>query len=1348
MQEIQNGIKTDDIKRLKDQAKDFLDTHFFYAAVDMYERVLSLDPSDTDSHLGILMGKAMVTSQDELISFYLKHYSIQKTEILYATKKDEETIRRLCDLYWVNGYLSKEDISRSCLYDLSYESNLNACISQKEEFLHSADNDEHLACLKANKSVLIEKILAFLDKMIIEARKQDELNTSLIKEDYEKFLKDVEQKIRVLHFEAKEKRDYELSVLADRYENSQDVGELNELIKEFESFKDCKEADQFLELCRNKIKVLTDKKNNKPSVSQMTELLSYARKALSEKRFSDAYEAFSEVFLAYPQNESSHLGLLEARYKAKDEAELFECFKNLYNEDKEEIIEAVKEDTEHIDEMIYKYTLPGYLEKEEIQEIYYFDRNCKSSYKNRLEEQKRFSNEIASDLSFRWLESKGSERIKSEISSVLGAYQDRADEAKAEERKNVEEVRSAYHRFLFSAYSLLRTKYEEALRRKDQDYKKLICEADQLYDAGKLNDLIIELQDFGDYKEINKYITLCRRRIDVIKEKEENERIRKELEIRLNEGKNALRSGNYSLAWRLFSNILSEYRNVPYAHLGLVMAQNGLKDEERFLDYYKYLFSEIKTEMLEACEEDKGHIEEVCDRYEVPGYLDKDKIRAYYQVDRRFASETSNRIQQKKQIEEEFDMNPYLSKARENADEHIRRLFDDILLAYDERIREAQKTDELKRSSVCDIYRYYLKESDRTISELYERKRKEKEENCERDYRGYLDRFNQDLTIEELRELIDCFDQNYKDGKFYIEECKKRISQLEKEKKQSDYSFNYENGIRCLKEKHFEAAKEHFSYCLKAQQNLEENHLNYLMADTGTCSIDELFDYYKVLYSEDIPIIKEAIQENNDHIENIFKKYYLIPDYIERDAIREIYRFDRSFASLSECRIRQKKQIEDLINNSPSLLWLMNNGSQSVKERFNELMLAYEERIVQAKERDNKSIHEVGKRYTEFLNKKDEELKAMYQGLLQKKTPEKKKNIVPEKTENHPKHGPETKEKKKEIINKGQIKKRENRSLIISSLAAIALFGLLFGVFYYWNNRNNDIVLYDKALNLFEKEEYDDAIKLFEQLGDYKESVYYLKQAKYQKAEQYYNERQYYEALLLFNNLRFNDSEERANTIQKELIANAKAGDYVFFGSYEQDGDISNGTEPIEWLVLGKENGKLLLLSRYGLDVKQFSDSPEKAGWENSDIRDWLNGTFINSTFNTENLNEILQTTLVNALSDNDIDDKNQKPEAIEDEKQDVSSSMQKSRDRVFLLSEQEIELYLAGNEKRQCDATKATSKKGIQDNNGKCSWWLRTASKDKNDCIYIVSSERGEIKNSPYNAENAVRPAIWVKTY
>lgn len=88
----------------------------------------------------------------------------------------------------------------------------------------------------------------------------------------------------------------------------------------------------------------------------------------------------------------------------------------------------------------------------------------------------------------------------------------------------------------------------------------------------------------------------------------------------------------------------------------------------------------------------------------------------------------------------------------------------------------------------------------------------------------------------------------------------------------------------------------------------------------------------------------------------------------------------------------------------------------------------------------------------------------------------------------------------------------------------------------------------------------------------------------------------------------FYDSEEQddaqisetATDVQSELAAIKRAGYYgakgaegstVTFGSYEQDGNKLNGSEPIEWYVISKDGNTAYLYSVYCLDCKPYNNS-------------------------------------------------------------------------------------------------------------------------------------------------------------
>ena len=100
-------------------------------------------------------------------------------------------------------------------------------------------------------------------------------------------------------------------------------------------------------------------------------------------------------------------------------------------------------------------------------------------------------------------------------------------------------------------------------------------------------------------------------------------------------------------------------------------------------------------------------------------------------------------------------------------------------------------------------------------------------------------------------------------------------------------------------------------------------------------------------------------------------------------------------------------------------------------------------------------------------------------------------------------------------------------------------------------------------------------------------------------------------------------SSEIKTQLQAWLEDNSKeknTGTVVRFGRYKWH---PNGKpEPIEWLVLKLEDGKMLLISKYVLDYRVFDRKLQS--YENSEIRTWLNGDFFSEAFSNEERKRII----------------------------------------------------------------------------------------------------------------------------
>ena len=276
----------------------------------------------------------------------------------------------------------------------------------------------------------------------------------------------------------------------------------------------------------------------------------------------------------------------------------------------------------------------------------------------------------------------------------------------------------------------------------------------------------------------------------------------------------------------------------------------------------------------------------------------------------------------------------------------------------------------------------------------------------------------------------------------------------------------------------------------------------------------------------------------------------------------------------------------------------------------------------------------------------------------------------------------------------------------------------------------------NKAMSMLDSGEYDSAYALLEEIGNSEA----INSNKYDRAMQYIDSGDYESAYMLLDGLSYKDSYDKLLSIKRQYhqiaISKAKVGDTVFFGSYEQDNISSNGKEDIEWSVLAKEDNRVLLISKYALDCKQYNAELTDVTWEICSLRQWLNGTFLNDAFSAEE-QALIQDTYVSA-------DANPKYD---------TNPGNATTDKVFLLSINEAEKYFGSDEDRKCTSTEYAKANGAYTNsiytkNGvlTCEWWLRSPGHHRSNATFVDCDGSvfyfGDYVSYDYAG---VRPALWI---
>ena len=167
---------------------------------------------------------------------------------------------------------------------------------------------------------------------------------------------------------------------------------------------------------------------------------------------------------------------------------------------------------------------------------------------------------------------------------------------------------------------------------------------------------------------------------------------------------------------------------------------------------------------------------------------------------------------------------------------------------------------------------------------------------------------------------------------------------------------------------------------------------------------------------------------------------------------------------------------------------------------------------------------------------------------------------------------------------------------------------------------------YAEAVSLLEKEQYDEALAIFQSLGNFEDAPQRVTQALYGKGEKLMEAESYAEALDIFTQLdSYQDSAQKIQEAKKGVLRTAEAGDIIYFGHCELDGDIYNGKEELPWIVVERNGNNVTLMSKYIVANMAF-DMGKSNNWGSSSLKTWLNETFTDSTFSEEEMT-MLQST-------------------------------------------------------------------------------------------------------------------------
>lgn len=213
--------------------------------------------------------------------------------------------------------------------------------------------------------------------------------------------------------------------------------------------------------------------------------------------------------------------------------------------------------------------------------------------------------------------------------------------------------------------------------------------------------------------------------------------------------------------------------------------------------------------------------------------------------------------------------------------------------------------------------------------------------------------------------------------------------------------------------------------------------------------------------------------------------------------------------------------------------------------------------------------------------------------------------------------------------------------------------------------------------------------------------------------------------------------------------------------------------EPIKWRILSKDGDDAFIMATVVLDAQQFKNSLSKKGdifpnnWEYSEIREWLNSTFMSTAFDRKDKDGVEEQSIIYTMINNKTTSYNGSIGG------NANATIQNNtRDKVFLLSYSDISNTAYGfnggvgiaDEALKLRATPYALAQGVYANNsenyvsakaGYATWWLRSAAMSDAELVYYVNTDKfgdvdGEmdytIHDTVKNASKGVVPALHIK--
>lgn len=750
----------------------------------------------------------------------------------------------------------------------------------------------------------------------------------------------------------------------------------------------------------------------------------------------------------------------------------------------------------------------------------------------------------------------------------------------------------------------------------------------------------------------------------------------------LDRGNMALEDGDWAKADSFFEDVLNNDSKNAQAYLGKTLAQEKCRTINAFARKRKDASQNVRGQTLKL-EPNHAHVDEMVERYSLPGYVEQSEIRNLYAYDLSYHSDIADRKQQYKAEETYWANHKQLSRAEKFAvgavAENLAAEKKALFAALSERVKKAEAAEAAAKKDVQQCYEAHLAKADAQAEQLYNDGLSRREHY----YQNLLQTAKSSVDVAELTETAKKFDQlgDYQDSKALAEHCRKRAAE-------EQAKLDAAEEAKRITDKKAAAAKRKKTVITGIVAAAAV--IVIIVAAMAITSMQKRNAYdaaMKLFESGDYDAAVVAFQELGDYENSeamIFEvRFSAAMEQFELgnyEAAEQMFQALEGYAQ-SETMIGQiadkKAEIQKETEYLAACTLLAEKRFVEAEEAFRALG-EYSDSDMMVKESRYQKLLALWELYTQF------ELHEVYLNVYN----ENGKIIfgMPE-----------------ELYNQiaGEFEKAYDASMADP---------YEIGLYTVEHNEYTDVVVHDEEndmTNGFISVVIEDGMK---ELGDYKDAAELAEKVlaqRYAYAVSMKESRNYDIAGTLFAALgEYEDSAMQSELCNILPYAEAQTGDVLTFGIY-------NGTE-LTWRVLTREGNSVLLITERCVDERHFqSNQNDPKYYVDSPIRKFLNQTFCNEAF-TEDQKSLIQEKRL-ATTGGDVTDK------------------------LFLLSDQEANKYFTSDADRVAKDGKAWYLRTVNS--------VLLDVLNYREPIAMMVTGGGQVYQNDWTVdyERGIRPAMWI---